>query len=78
LRAFIDNSKTSSLLSLWLDAVNLWLSRYNTLPVWTFKMDDLAEYFMQRMARDSCGIAGMRAGQTATLFLLRFVYSFPP
>jgi hypothetical protein len=57
-RSFTNNGATRSLLSMWLDAVGGWLGRYSTLPVWTLKQDDLATYFTQRMARDTCGLQG--------------------
>lgn len=58
LRAFTVNNKTASLLSLWIDAVYDIVGRVNTLPVLTYKLDDLEGVYRARMQRDECGIEG--------------------
>ncbi|KNC86850.1 hypothetical protein SARC_00996 [Sphaeroforma arctica JP610] len=45
-----------SLLSLWLRVVQKWLNLYVTFPIITYKMDDLALYFLRRKFRDECGL----------------------
>lgn len=61
LRAFTVNNQTASLLSLWIDAVYDIVGRVNTLPVLTYKLDDLEGVYRARMQRDECGIDGKLA-----------------
>lgn len=44
---------------MWLERVYDILGRLNTLPVLTYKMDDMERFYRARMARDSCGLNGV-------------------
>lgn len=70
MRSFSFNNRTQSLLSMWVESVNYWLKQYSTFPVRTYKMDDLANYFTQRMTRDDCGIQGISLGHNAFFLLV--------
>jgi len=48
-------STTHSLLTYWLRLITNELNKYSTMPVHTYKEDDLYALMLERMARDSCG-----------------------
>eukprot|EP00122_Pirum_gemmata_P001217 Pgem_evm2s1086 len=47
-----------TLLTMWVDAVAGHLLRYNTFPVLSFKLDDLAKFYKARMDVDACDVSG--------------------
>jgi hypothetical protein len=49
-------SKTYSLISMWVDAVVGYITKYTEMPVLTCKLDDLGKLYLEREERDSCGI----------------------
>ncbi|KNC87247.1 hypothetical protein SARC_00633 [Sphaeroforma arctica JP610] len=58
LRMYSDGRFSTSLIQEWIVASLRWVKDYTTFPVYTYKMDDLAEYYRQRQERDECGLAG--------------------
>jgi len=58
---------TTSLLAMWIGATLSQVTRYSSLPIRAFKHEDLAEMWLQREARDACGVdvqAGVSADST--------------
>lgn len=51
---FTGETRSFSLLSLWLRYVSYTLNQYMNLPVWNFKHDDMATRCLAREARDAC------------------------
>jgi hypothetical protein len=55
-RFFDYENKETCLLCMWIEAVIAYINSYSTLPILTYKMDDLAEIYALREERDKCDI----------------------
>eukprot|EP00121_Abeoforma_whisleri_P000994 Awhi_evm1s886 len=50
------NGKKTCLMCLWIDSMLSYLSHYSEMPILTYKMDDLGKIYVERKAREECGI----------------------
>ncbi len=53
---FNYRNKKYSLLSLWMERVVEEIRKYNTLPILNLKMDDLKDFYLNKMSYEKCGV----------------------
>ena len=58
---FPYNGSNHTLLAMWIERSLGLLQRYTTFPILTYKLDDLATLYQQRMLRDTCKLKGIYA-----------------